>query len=251
MVMEFEYLIFEQKANYGIVRINRPEKKNALNLDLLEEIRKMFKYLKEKQDLEIIILTGFKDESTSYFSSGIDLNVIKNINSESKDEKELSKSIQNLQSTLDAIEDVGKVVIAQITGYCFGSGLEVALACDFIVASPETKFALMETKFGIIPDLGGTYRLIRRVGYQFAKQIIMLADTFDSHEAYRMGLINWIAPLNKIEIFIEGIVDQIMKNHFNAVIAAKSLIDKIHPINRNESSALERETQIKLISKSI
>ncbi|OLS29277.1 MAG: 3-hydroxypropionyl-coenzyme A dehydratase [Candidatus Heimdallarchaeota archaeon LC_2] len=251
MVMELEYLIFEQKANYGIVRINRPEKRNALNLDLLEEIRKMFKYLKEKQDLEIIILTGFKDESTSYFSSGIDLNLIKNINSESKDEKELSKSIQNLQSTLDAIEDVGKVVIAQITGYCFGSGLEVALACDFIVASPETKFALIETKFGIIPDLGGTYRLIRRVGYQFAKQIIMLADTFDSHEAYRMGLINWITPLNDIEKFIEGIVDQIKKNHFSAVIEAKSLIDKIHPINRKESSALERETQIKLISKSI
>ena len=197
--MEFKYLFFEQKDNYGIVRVNRPDKRNALNLDLLEEIRKMFNNLKEKQDLQIIVLTGFKDESTSYFSSGIDLSVLNKINTESKNEKDLNESIKKIQDTVNAIEDVGKVVIAQISGYCFGSGLEIALACDFLVASPETKFGLLETKFGIIPDLGGTFRLIRRVGYQFAKQIIMLADTFEVQEAYRMGLINWITPVSVVD----------------------------------------------------
>lgn len=247
--MEFENLKYEQTNNVGIVRINRPEVKNALHFNLLEHIGDMFNQLKTNDEIDIILLTGYKDETNSFFSSGIDLNDLKSLNEENHSEKDLNENIANLQNALHAIEDVGKVVIAQVTGFCFGSGLEVALACDFILSSPETKFGLLETRFGIIPDLGGTFRLVRRVGYQRTKQIIMLAETFDAQEAYRIGLIDWISPLNEIDKFIKKIITQINQNDFRAVLTAKTLIDKIHPINRIESSKYERETQIKLISK--
>ncbi|MCE7737695.1 MAG: enoyl-CoA hydratase/isomerase family protein [Candidatus Heimdallarchaeota archaeon] len=244
-----ENLTFEQKGNYGIVRINRPSKKNALHFKLLDEINNMFTSLKDRKDLDVIILTGYKDEETSFFSSGIDLNELQELNSETHDKNELNESIINFQNALHSIEDVGKTVIAQVMGFCFGSGLEVALACDFIVTSPETKFGLLETKFGIIPDLGGTFRLIRRVGHQYAKQIIMLAETFDAKEALRLGIVDWIKELDQIENYTMNIIDQLNNNKFQAVIAAKELIAKINPIERTEASKYERLAQMKLILK--
>ncbi len=78
--MEFENLLYEQKGKLGIVKINRPEKKNALHFDLLYQIKRMFDFLKTNSDIEIIILTGYKDQKTSFFSSGIDLNDLQNLN---------------------------------------------------------------------------------------------------------------------------------------------------------------------------
>lgn len=247
--MEFENLLFEQKEKLGIVRINRPEKKNALHFDLLRQIKGLFEILKSKNDLEIIILTGYKDANTSFFSSGIDLDDLQGLNNENHSRDDLSQNIAELQSAVHSIEVVGKVVIAQITGFCFGSALEIALACDFIISSPESKFGLLETKYGIIPDLGGTFRLLRRVGYQYAKQLIMLAEIITAQEALRIGMINWVIELAEIEEKTKKVVDQISLNQIKAVLTAKELIDQIHPIDRVEASLFEREAQLKLISK--
>ena len=139
-------------------------------------------------------------------------------------------------------------MIAQVTGFCFGSALEIALACDFIISSEETKFGLLETRYGIIPDLGGTFRLLRRVGYQYTKQLILLAESITAKDALRIGLVNWVVELSELDEYTTKIIDQLDKNQFKAVLAAKYLIDQIHPIKRFEASRFERETQLNLIS---
>ncbi len=230
--MEFvKYKIIDK---VGYVSINRPEMRNALNFRIFEELEKVFDNI---GDVFCVVLSGTED----YFSSGIDLIELSGISAENIENK-----LTELQRSITSIERCEVPVIARVNGYCFGSALEIALAADFIVSDSNCKFGMFETKFGIIPDLGGTTRLIKRVGASIAKKIIYLADTFDTAFAYNLGLVDWI--FDDIDKGISELIDKLRLNSPAAISASKKLINQIYNADLEDNLFLEKQTQMTLIT---
>jgi enoyl-CoA hydratase/carnithine racemase len=122
-------------------------------------------------------------------------------------------------------ETMAKPVVCQIHHTCVGGALEVALGCDLRIASSDSKFALPEVKFGIIPDVGGSTRLPAVVGLGRAKELIMTARTIDAAEAERIGLINRVAAPEELDAATAALVDELLANSHIAVGRAKRVID--------------------------
>lgn len=190
--MEFQNLSFEKKESIAYVKINRPEKLNALNSKTLDELSALFASLKNNDDVLVVILSG---EGEKAFVAGADiseLNKLDNVSGLAFAEKG--------QAVFNQIENLGKPVIAAVNGYALGGGCELALACHMRIASSRAKFGQPEVNLGIIPGYGGTQRLARLVNTGRALEYILTGDTFDADEAFRVGLVNRVcAPEELME----------------------------------------------------
>ncbi len=239
--MEFIKLTIDEKKKIAYVNINRPETKNALNFKIFMELEELFTS-KLLDNVNIVILSGYNNE---YFSSGIDLKELSNIRDMPIDE--MSEKINKLQNAITAIERFNKPVIALIYSFCFGSAMEIALACDFIIADDKCSFGMFETKFGIIPDLGGTTRLVNRVGPVTAKKIIYFAQKFSATEALSMGVIDWVYPRETIVNELNKIIRVLLNNSSYAISISKKTINNIYNKDLIENLDIERENQMLLL----
>ncbi len=213
-----EIVLIEEDTETQIttIKMNRLDKKNALNFELFQGLEKAIETV-ESSDTRVVILTGGADT----FSAGIDL---KMLTGQAQNQAGAPTKPPNfrfwlntwLQPILTKIEKLEKPVIAKINGYCFGSGFELALACDFRFAVSNASFTMPESRVGIITDVGGAIRLTRLVGITIAKDIIMTGRTFDAQEAYRMGILSAIAK-DQAEL------DQKVINYANELIEAAPL----------------------------
>ncbi|MDP4172869.1 MAG: enoyl-CoA hydratase-related protein [Bacteroidota bacterium] len=183
--MEFENIVFELDDNVAIVRINRPEKLNALNLQTIMELKKVFSLLKH-EEVSAVIITGMGEKA---FVAGADISEFKNLDAESGKEFALRG-----QEVFNIIEGFEKPVIAAVNGYALGGGCELALASHIRLASENAKFAQPEINLGLIPGYGGTQRLARLINHGRAMELILSGEQIDSAEAYRIGLVNKVYP---------------------------------------------------------
>ena len=166
----------------GILRFNRPEKRNAINFEMMHEIEDALAGLNDDATVRGIIFTG----GDKFFSAGMDLNAVKELGSP----KKFTDFMNHWRRLNKAQEDNAKPTIAAIEGFCFTGGLELALACDLRVASTNATFAITSAKIGTVAGAGGTQRLPRIVGISNALEMLFSADPFDAEHAYRIGLIN-------------------------------------------------------------
>ncbi|MFX1254130.1 MAG: enoyl-CoA hydratase/isomerase family protein [Promethearchaeota archaeon] len=235
-----------KEDDIAILQLKRYEKRNALNSALLEAIRSSIEQLSH-DPVKGIIITGANDA----FSAGIDYMELASRIQEFEDKRNFRLIIREMQTKFSIIENVEKPIIAALNGYCYGSGLELALACDFRVAVTDVKIGMLETQLNLIPDLGGTTRLVRTVGVQNAKRIIMLAEKLDAQEAKNLGLIDWIVdqPSNLIPKAKE-ILNKIKENGPLAVGLAKILIHQVYGHSSEFGLNLERMAQSHLIDTS-
>lgn len=219
--------------------------RNALNFQIFEEIEKLFTS-NQLNTVDLILIKGYQKKDTSFFSSGIDLQELGTyIQTHSLEEVENKLII--MQKAISSIEQCDKIVIAVVTSFCFGSALEVALACDFIVSDENCKFGLFETKFGIIPDLGGTTRLVNRVGPTNAKKVIYFADKYSALEAFGMGMIDWVFPINRLQDEINKLIRMIKKNSGPAISQSKKVINFIYNNDIEKNLMREKKAQLSLI----
>ena len=128
-------------------------------------------------------------------------------------------------SAVNALEEIAKPTIAQIHGACIGGAAELALACDLRVMAADAQIALFETKLGLIPDLGGSSRLPAIIGLGRAKELVLTARSVGAGEALRMGLVNRVAPPDRLAAVTAELVDAMLVNGHNAVGVAKRLLD--------------------------
>lgn len=172
----------------GLIRINRPEARNALNL----EVRKMIgQYLTEMTDddtVRCIVLTG-NDKS---FAAGADIKEMANAGT-------IDMLLRGTQKMWRTIYGCPKPVIAAVSGFALGGGCELAMTCDIIIAGESAKFGQPEVKIGIIPGGGGTQRFPRTVGKYKAMRYVLTGDLFGAKEAYEMGLVSEIVPDADVE----------------------------------------------------
>lgn len=153
---------FDLKNKVGLLTIHRPEALNALNEAVLEELEDVLTDIERKKEIHCLVITGSGEKA---FVAGADIKEMQNLS-----EGEAFVFSQKGHAVFNKIENLYCPVIAAVNGFALGGGLELALACDFIMASSKAKMGLPECTLGVIPGFGGTIRLERRVGSGFAKQ---------------------------------------------------------------------------------
>jgi enoyl-CoA hydratase len=191
--MTSEFISEERRESFTIVRLNRPEKLNALSREMLLALGDLFRTLEGLPDLRAIILTGVGEKA---FCAGTD---ISELTSEATLDKDRALEVsQRGQALCNQIENCRVPVIAAINGIAAGGGCELALACHIRVASATAQFSLPETTLGVIPAYGGTQRLAREIGYGRALEMMLTRRTIGADEALRFGLINHIVPAGEL-----------------------------------------------------
>lgn len=182
--MNYNNITLEIINKIAIVRINRPDKLNALNYETLKELKSVFINLNENQEVFSILLTGTGEKA---FVAGADISELNKLNMiEGKRFSEFG------QDVFSYIENIEKPVLAAVNGFALGGGCELAMACHFRYASENAKFGQPEVNLGIIPGYGGTQRLPRIVGKGRAMEMILSGNIITANEALSIGLINKI-----------------------------------------------------------
>jgi len=190
-VRRFENIIVKKEGNIGWIVLNRPHRLNAMTIELLNELSTALDEFEADGDVRCIIITGAGDRA---FSVGADVTSFSSLTPVTAVEAS-SKG----QEVISKIEKISKPVIAAINGYALGGGLELALACDFRIASETSQLGQPEIKLGIIPGWGGTQRLPRIIGLAKAKELIMLGDRITADEALRIGLVHKVVQVDRFK----------------------------------------------------
>ncbi len=188
----FETLIVTLEDHIATVRLNRPEKANAMNAAMWQEIRQAFTWVDETPDARVAVLAG----EGKYFTAGIDLQMMMGLGSEIADDCEgrmrekLRRLILDLQDTLTSLERCRKPVLAAIGGGCIGGGIDLITCADMRYCSGDAFFTIKEIDIGMVADVGTLQRLPKLVGQGIARELAYTGRRFDAAEAQSMGLVN-------------------------------------------------------------
>jgi len=173
------------------ITLNRPEKHNALNAALLEELDLCFAELREKPELRVVVIAGAGSKA---FAAGADIQGLQD-----RSPGEAEGAALRVQAILDRIQSFPRPVVASIQGWALGGGLELALACHLRIASTAARLGCPEVGLGIIPGYGGTQRLPRLIGQGRALQLLLTGEAVDGEEALRLGLVNQLCAPEDLE----------------------------------------------------
>ncbi len=228
----YQYLQFELEQAIGILTINREDKLNALNSDLIEELRSFLQEISDKP-LSGMILTGAGEKS---FIAGADIAAMTEMSP--KQAQDFAFCGQHV--TL-MIEELRFPVVAAVNGFSLGGGLEMALACDYIYATQNALFGLPEVSLGLIPGFGGTQRLSKIIGRHRAKQLIYSGRKIKIDEAKRIGLV--LEDFESKDQMLKQIKNELSKLQHNsphAIGVAKTVINKGADLSVEEGLEIEK-----------
>ena len=184
--MAFETILTAQDGASCIITLNRPERRNAFSVKMMEEVEAACRKAEVDAAVRAVIITG----GTQFFSAGADLNEAMAIKS-TRDGVTYMKNWERLNDTVERLE---KPVLAAVEGFCMTGGWEFVMACDICVASETATFALTSARIGTVPGAGGTQRLPRQVGVNRALEILFAAEPISAREAHRIGAVNRLTP---------------------------------------------------------
>ena len=224
-----DHIKLEKKKGIGIIMLNRPEVRNALNRKMLHELGDALTELENDPQIRVIIIAGNKD-----FCAGADIKEMHAIKPE-----EIETFCRWGHKVFDQLEGMGKPVIAAIAGFALGGGCELALACDIRIAGESAKFGQPEVNLGLIPGFGGTQRLSRLVGVGKAKEIILTGEIINAKEAASIGLVNRVEKDEELLAKAEEIAQIIAQKAPIAVKMAKTLINENQEIERGLEKEIE------------
>ena len=256
-----KYIQLEPQGEIALLRINRPEALNAMNIDVVSELSRTVDIVGADESIKVVIITGAGEKS---FCAGADISYMVNI-----DPITAEKYASSAQSVLNKIERLDKPVIGAVNGYALGGGCELAMVCDIRIASSNAKLGQPEVTIGIPPGWGGTQRLMRLVGPAKAKELVFTGKMVSAEEAFQLGLVNNVISLtsddnlppevakddkekqkernnqiakllnNKLMNECISLAKQIAKNSFNAVKVSKMLINRGMDADLNTGLRLE------------
>lgn len=229
----FETLLFEKRDRVGIITINRPEKRNALNIKTREEGAALLDELRGDTSIGVVVITGAGDKA---FIAGADIAEFAGRTAM------MQRDVMTARSLFTAIDTFPKPIIAMINGYCLGGGCELALACDIRIASETASFGQPEINLGIIPGGGGTQRLTRLVGEGKAMEMILTGDMIDAKSAYAIGLVNHVFPADQLQAKTMEIANRIADKSPIALSLAKESVKLASRSNLDEG--LRREVDL-------
>jgi enoyl-CoA hydratase/carnithine racemase len=213
-----ELVLAEDRGPVRHLILNRPEKRNALDGELVLAIRHAFRDAADDPAVRVVVLRG----AGAVFSAGMDVGAL--VGAAGAPEK-LGAFRRACLEAWNLAEEMPKPVVAQIHGACLGGALELALACDLRVFAADAVAGLIETRLGLVPDLGGCSRLPQVIGVGRAKELIMTSRAIRGEEAGRWGLANRVAPAERLDEVAQQLVDELLACAPVAIGLAKRLVD--------------------------
>jgi enoyl-CoA hydratase len=229
----YETILVERRDRVATMTINRPEKRNALNIQTRAEGAAILDELRADDAVGVVVLTGAGDKA---FIAGADIAEFAERTAIQQREVMLDRSLFN------AIDSFPKPIIAMVNGYCLGGGCEVALACDLRIASDRASFGQPEINLGIIPGGGGTQRLTRLVGEGKALELILTGEIITAETALAIGLVNHVVPADQLETKTMEIANRIAEKSPIALRLAKEAVRLASRSNLDEG--LRREVDL-------
>ena len=213
---ELDGLRLEHDADVATITLDVPEKLNRVSMRARDQLAELFDELGRDERVRAIVLTGAGEKA---FTAGGDIAGFLE-----REPEELSRLAWNIA----APERCPKPVVAKLRGYAFGVGLELALACDFRIASADVELALPEVKIGMIPGSGGTQRLARMVGLGRAKDMVMRGRRIDAEEALAIGLVTQVVAPAELDSAVRSLVDELRALSPLALTLAKRVLNHAH-----------------------
>lgn len=230
---DFSNILYEKVGGVAKITINRPEVRNALNMDTRRELRTALEDAGKDNSVRVVVITGAGDRA---FCAGADLRELIDLTPlKARQYLRLSRAVTN------AIEDMEKPVISAVKGYALGGGCELALACDIVIAEETARFGQPEVRVGIIPGGGATQRLPRAVGLKKAKELILTGDLISAAEAERIGLVNKVVPVDRLEEAVEELVEKLLGGSPVILGLAKAAVNRSVEVGLAEGLRYEFE----------
>ncbi|WKY43744.1 enoyl-CoA hydratase-related protein [Eubacteriaceae bacterium ES2] len=208
-----KYILSEINESIAVLTIDREKALNALNPEVLKQLKENLLELDQDASVKVIILTG---SGSKAFVAGADISSMQSMSPVN------AKKFSDFgQSVMNTLSKMSKIVIAAVNGYALGGGCELAMACDIRVASENAKFGIPEVTLGVIPGFGGTQRLPRLIGMGKAIELLATGGQVDAQKAYRIGLANHVVEPDELMNFCLAMAKRIAKNSVTAIALGK------------------------------
>ena len=220
--MNYKYIIVEKKEHITIIRLNRPEVRNAINPYVSFEIEDVFDEFENDLNAWIAIVTGVGDKA---FSAGFDLKWAATTSIEEQKEAFGKLKYKAITGGLTFNPNITKPVIAAVNGFAFGGGFELALGADIIIAAEHALFSLPEPLVGRVPTEGGVHRLVRQIPYRLAMEILFTYRRITAQEGIKLGFVNKVVPLDLLMLEAEKMANVIMQGSPLAIRAIKQMVN--------------------------
>ena len=227
----YQTLLTDLQEGTLVVTINRPDKMNALNKDVIEELGKVMEDVYTNSEVKSVVLTGAGEKA---FVAGADISEFTSL--DAKGGEALAKRGQDL--VFDKIENCPKPVVAAVNGFSLGGGCELAMACHFRTASENAKFGQPEVNLGLIPGYGGTQRLTQLIGKGKAMELMMTGDMVGAEEAKALGLVNHVFPIAELLNETKKILQKIQTK---APVAVSKVIACVNEAAKGEAKGFANE----------
>jgi len=211
-------VLTEDRGAVRHVVLNRPEKRNALDDALIAGLREAFAAAADDDAVRCVVLRG----AGPMFSAGMD---VRGLAALAAEPERLRAFRRPILETWNLLEEMAKPTVCQIHGGCIGGAMELALACDLRTMAADAVIGLVETRVGLVPDVGGSSRLPAVVGLGRAKELVMASRVIDGVEAERIGLVNRVAPADELDAATDALVDELLACAPVAVGLAKRILD--------------------------
>ena len=227
--MAFETVLFEKRGRIGLITLNRPQALNAINAQLVYELNQVLDACEAGEDIGVMVLTG----SEKVFAAGADIK-------EMKDKSFADVVANDFLVSWERVSRCRKPVIAAVSGFALGGGCELAMMCDFIIASDTARFGQPEILLGVIPGSGGTQRLTRAVGKSKAMEMCLTGRHMDAAEAERSGLVSRVVRAADLLAEALKVAEKIANLSLPATLMAKDAVNRAFETTLAEGVRFER-----------
>ncbi len=227
--MAYETILLERRGSVGLITLNRPRVMNAINAQLVNELKLAIDELEADAEVAAFVLTG--GERT--FAAGADVTELRSLTFP-------ESYLKDIFAGIDRLSEARKPTIAAVAGYVLGGGCELAMSCDIIIAAENAKFGLPEVSLGIIPGFGGTQRLTRLVGKAKAMDLILTGRTMDAAEAERAGLVSRVVPAGELMDEAMKAAGKIAGLSRPVAMLAKESVNRAYETTLSEGIKVER-----------
>jgi 2-(1,2-epoxy-1,2-dihydrophenyl)acetyl-CoA isomerase len=228
---EAPVLLSHDRGGIRTLTLNRPHRKNAIDTLLWRELAEALRAAGRDEEVRALVITG----AGGAFCSGADIGV--------PDDAHPGRKLQRLTDVALALHELSVPTIAKVTGVAVGAGWNLALGCDFVVATPEARFCQIFAKRGLSVDLGGSWLLPKLVGLQQAKRLVLLADMIDAAEAHALGLVTWVKMAEAIDGFVDELAGRLASGPPFALAQSKALLNDGAHVTLREALANEARAQ--------
>jgi enoyl-CoA hydratase len=215
---DFELLRYEERGRVARITLDRPDKRNALSIALSAELTDAIELVSDSTDVKVLVLQGAGDT----FCAGDDITEMDAWG----DANGVTRRVRLYQGMANALEELDKVTIAAVDGFAVGGGLEITMACDFVIATARAVWGMPEVDVGITPGWGGTTRMARLIGRRMAKEVNLLGGLYPAARAAHLGLWNRVVAAERLDAEVDALIEVLLSKNQQAVRQLKFIINR-------------------------